>query len=225
MTHATFETLNDLADGVLPPEEQHAVEAHLRDCDVCRAQVARLHGLLGAVARVPRVVDPPDDLWRDIRAQIESRRDVSLGAPVMGGRGTVWWARARLAAAAVVLVAASSWITARVVRSGNLTNAPVPPPRVVVVPALPFTLAAMEDGYMRAANELQAALDAQGGRLSPATIATVKRSISVIDSAIVEAHSALAADPGNRDLVDLLAAHYQRKVELLRRATELPSHT
>ena len=50
-----------------------------------------------------------------------------------------------------------------------------------------------------------------------------ERSLATIDSAIAEARAALAADPANEALVRNLSAHYERKVELLHRATELSS--
>ena len=43
------------------------------------------------------------------------------------------------------------------------------------------------------------------------------------DSAIAEARAALLADPNNGMLVDLLSASYQRKLDLLRRTSELSS--
>ena len=59
------------------------------------------------------------------------------------------------------------------------------------------------------------------GQLSPGTVKTLEHSLSVIDAAIAEARAALAADPANQSLVDILAGHYAREVDLLQRATEL----
>jgi hypothetical protein len=59
--------------------------------------------------------------------------------------------------------------------------------------------------------------------LSPATVRVVERSLATIDTAIAEARAALASDPANRSLVEILSANYERKVELLQRATELSS--
>jgi len=65
----------------------------------------------------------------------------------------------------------------------------------------------------------------QRSSLSPETIRTVDHSLAVVDSAIKEARSALLADPNNQVLVDLLSATYQRKLDLLRRTSELGSRT
>ncbi len=76
---------------------------------------------------------------------------------------------------------------------------------------------------LRAVQEqiVQAALRAGRERLSPETVATVERSLATIDRAIREAREALARARANAALVDVLAANYEHKVELLRRATEL----
>ena len=82
---------------------------------------------------------------------------------------------------------------------------------------------ATEGEYARTIGELRAAFDAQRSQLSPETVRTVERSLAVVDSAIAEARDALIADPNNRTLVDLLSATYQRKLDLLRRTSELSS--
>ena len=88
---------------------------------------------------------------------------------------------------------------------------------------LPASFRATEGEYTRTIEELRLALVAQRSRLSPETIRTVDRSLAVIDSAIAEGRAALLSDPGNRTLVDLLSASYQRKLDLLRRTSELTS--
>ena len=82
---------------------------------------------------------------------------------------------------------------------------------------------ATEGEYARTIDELRTAFEAQRSQLSPGTVNTVLRSLAVVDSAIAEARSALLADPNNRTLVDLLSASYQRKLDLLRRTSELGS--
>ena len=88
---------------------------------------------------------------------------------------------------------------------------------------LPVGFRLAEGEYNRTIDELARAVNAQRGRLSPATVRTVDHSLAVIDSAISEARDALIADPNNTTLVDLLSASYQRKLDLLRRTSELSS--
>jgi CHASE3 domain sensor protein len=82
-----------------------------------------------------------------------------------------------------------------------------------------------EKEYNRAIGELQSAVDAQRDRLSPQTVKTVYHSLAVVDSAIAEARAALVSDPNNQMLIDLLDSSYQRKLDLLRRTSELGSQT
>lgn len=88
---------------------------------------------------------------------------------------------------------------------------------------LPVNFRQTETEYTRTIDELKLAVDTQRSRLSPETIRTVDHSLAVVDSAIAEARTALLADPNNRMLVDLLSASYQRKLDLLRRTSELGS--
>jgi putative zinc finger protein len=48
------ELLSPYADGQVSPAERQAVEAHLVDCADCRAELASLRALKGALARLPR---------------------------------------------------------------------------------------------------------------------------------------------------------------------------
>ena len=88
---------------------------------------------------------------------------------------------------------------------------------------LPVSVQRTESEYSPTIDQLKAVVDAERGRLSPETVRTVDRSLAVIDSAIAEARAALIADPQNRMLVDLLSSSYQRKLDLLRRTSELSS--
>jgi hypothetical protein len=94
--------------------------------------------------------------------------------------------------------------------------------------ATPATLAAFtieENNYLRTAAILQDLLDQQEASLAPETVAQLKASLRTIDEAILEARSALARDPANKMLVEMLTSSYRQKVDLLRRTTELTRGT
>jgi hypothetical protein len=78
-----------------------------------------------------------------------------------------------------------------------------------------------ENNYLRTAATLQDLLDQQETALAPETIAQLKASLRTIDEAILEARSALARDPNNKVLIEMLSANYKQKVDLLRRSTEM----
>src|SRR2546422_208780 len=75
--------------------------------------------------------------------------------------------------------------------------------------------------YDVAVAELESALEQgrKSGRLDSATVRVLAQSLVTIDSAIVQARRALAADPGSVYLNQHLADTMRRKLELLRRAS------
>ena len=220
--HLPLERLSALVDHELGAVESAEAERHLESCAACRGELARLRALLGRVAALPPSVEPPSEAWGAVRARLRPRpaRGAWGSGPVH--RGWSWGLRA---AAAILLVAASSAVTAVVLRS----HARGTPERVAHTlpagPVLPASARVMERSYGGVVDELTATLAAQRGALAPGTIATLERSLRVIDQAITEARVALAADPANATLLDVLSANYQQKIELLRRVSELPART
>jgi hypothetical protein len=185
--------------------------------------------LSALVRQLPRDIDPPADAWSSIKAEMQK------GAPVASldavRRKPVLWQRpAFLAAAGLVLVAVSSFMTAAVMGWNDGIT------RVNRIPAVtaashaashesgPTTLAefaSVENDYISTANQLSAVLESEKSTLSPATVAKLKESLRIIDAAIVEARRALAADPANRALIDMLNTSYNQKLDLLKRTTEM----
>ncbi len=227
--HISFDQLADLEDGVLDAAATASARTHLASCAECSSLHAQILGLAAAVAEFPREIAPPPDLWNDIRAELEPRR--ALARPLVRAFRT----RHLVAAAAIVAVASSALTTLalRTSRSGapaesiaaasqpsGASDRPEP-----VVSELPARLASAEHGYARSVEALQRTLDERRDSLAPSTVATVERSLRIADSAIAEARAALAHDPANRALVALFASNYERKIDLLRRATELAPRT
>ena len=160
--------------------------------------------------RLPRSIEPPRDLWPAIEARLAPRAARARRQPRR-------WLRPVLAlAAAVALVVASSATTAWWLRTHGMPGAPGGPG------GAPAPVLAAEAGYLRTADELGRVLEARRAQLAPETVATLERSLALIDQAIAESRAALAADPRDQDLAALLEASYARKVALLRRALDLP---
>ena len=237
--HIEFDALNDFVDGRLDRKAAGDVSAHLASCPTCSAQHDELASLLASASQLPKAVLPPNDIWADLRTALNSRKDVAL--PTAGEnahRPPAIAARPRLspkfvamlAAAAVILIALSSGITALVLKQDRAVAIQVPGGTTVPAPqrspaVLPASFRQTENEYNRTIDELKQAVDTQRDRLSPETIRTVDHSLAVVDSAIAEARAALIADPNNQMLMDLLSTSYQRKLDLLRRTSELGSKT
>jgi hypothetical protein len=227
-THLAWDTLNDLASAgaTASGASRSAAQLHLAECATCREAVAAVGALDTAARTLPASIEPPDVVWAAVAATIGSRARPQAPRPParavvhpLPRRRVVVEAR-WLAAAALLLMAltaaATAWLVPREVA-----------PRFAAAGAgaIPAAFAATERAYLDDVAELQALLDAQRPRLAPTTIAVVERALGAIDAAIAEARFALIADPPNQEIAELLAASYRQKVELLRRAAEVPATT
>jgi anti-sigma factor RsiW len=216
--HPSFERLNDLADGDLAPDMASSVERHLAECETCRAEVGRLGAVIDRAGTLPPSIEPPADAWAVVRGRLKQR---SGSAP-----RTSWIREWGLrAAAAVLLVAGSSALTVLALRARPPAREASTVQDRAAAPTLPAAVRAVDRSYAEALNELTVTMSAQRGSLAPETVATIERTLRVIDEAIAEARAALAADPGNGALLDVLSANYEQKVQLLRRVSELPART
>jgi hypothetical protein len=187
---------------------------------------AKLAALIERTRKLPRELEPPADAWVAIKSEIE--KPSTKAVPSIGsGRNAIWQRPAFLAAAAVFLVAASSLITAGALARYNRSAheiAVAPSPKARTSSTEPRTMAefaAVEASYISSANELSSILETGKTTLSPETVEKLRKSLAIIDQAIVEARRALAADPANRALIDVLNTTYNQKLDLLRRTTEM----
>lgn len=218
--HISFDALCDLVDHTMEPHVDAAARWHVERCAECASLLSDISSLRATAAALPRDVAPPVGLWNDILA------DIALPtSPVAKGTG-IW--NPRWLAAAGIIAIASSGLTALVLRNNthsvpvaSNTALPVPP----AVEILPARLASEEQHFTESVDVLQRTLSERRRSLAPSTIATVEHSLRIADSAIAEARTALARDPANKDLAKLFASNYERKIDLLRRASELAPRT
>jgi hypothetical protein len=196
----------------------------------------KLRDLMNEVSALPMSIEPPADVWAKIRAEIEASGNPDRGDAdhialhSKGSTRIAFWQRpVFLAAAALLLVVGSSALTAVALNRRSTSSSPRTTQTPIVAIATdnnngPASLAqftVVESDYLRAVNDLSATLESEQGSLSPETIAKLRESIKVIDAAILEARNALAADPANRTLIQMLANSYEQKVDLLKRTTEM----
>ena len=234
--HPTDDDLHDWADGSLDPSARPAVERHLAGCDDCRRQVERLHGLLALAAGAPRTTEPEDDLWPAIRARIAP--DVRPLHPASTATATSAAAPSQrrprralqLLAAGLAIAAASSALTLRIARDRTATvagrDAAPAATGAATVTGAPAGGRSSSDAaaqYARAADELASAWRRAQAPLDPVTVAALDENLRAIDQAIAESRRAFAASPDDPLLAEIVEAAYRRKVELLRRALELPA--
>jgi hypothetical protein len=86
-------------------------------------------------------------------------------------------------------------------------------------------VAGESDVYDREISRLRTVMRSRKADLDPRTVLAIEKSLAVIDTAIMQARSALAADPASRFLNDQLTHALDKKVELLRTAALLPARS
>jgi len=225
----TRERLDEWVEGSLVDPDRREVAAHLESCEACRAEAAGVGELLSAAAALPRAIRPPQDLWPEIDARLDEAADTAGAAPVVplsrarragpprSASGLPRWG---LVAAALALVLVTAVVTALLTRRWDqamalkLQRTGERAPATAGVAA--GGVADQEARFLAASQELLTGLEGQ--RLSPETMAIVRRNLEVIDAAIAELRVALERDPGNGELTRMLLATYQRKIELLEQA-------
>ncbi|MDQ6690693.1 MAG: zf-HC2 domain-containing protein [Gemmatimonadota bacterium] len=229
MTHEVIKhLLDDYVTGELTEEARAPVEEHITACEMCSAEIASLKRILARAAELPKELDPPADAWLGIRSVI-AREESAARASASRSRFGAWQRPFMLAAAAVLVAVLSSagtalYLNQHTAGAGSRDTAA----GTSGSEATPASLAAFaieENNYLRTAAMLQDVLDQQEGSLAPETVAQLKASLRTIDEAILEARNALARDPANKMLVEMLSASYRQKVDLLRRTTELTRGT
>lgn len=229
MTHEVIKhLLDDYVTGDLTEEARVPVEEHVASCALCGAEVESLKRIRTRAGELPKSIDPPADAWSNIRSAI-SRDESAVKANSAVSPSRVRQRRYVLAAAAILIAVVSSAGTALYLNghySGARNSSAIA--NNSLTEATPATLAAFtieENNYLRTASMLQDVLDQQEASLAPETVAQLKASLRTIDEAILEARTALARDPANKLLVQMLSASYRQKVDLLRRTTELTRGT
>ena len=183
-----------------------------------------LRDLQRRTAELPREIAPPPEAWAAIKAQIEMD-SASRGVSSIGRRA-LWQRPSLLAAAAILLVVGASITTALLMNGRLRSSAPatIAKSDTVSNSGAPATLAeftAVENDYISTANRLSEVIESGRTDLAPETVAKLKESLRVIDAAILEARRALAADPANKALMEILSTSYSQKVDLLRRTAEM----
>ena len=221
--------LSEYLDDELSPRERQAVESHLRGCAECAAVLDDLTRVVERAQRLDRR-PPRADLWDGIAARIETRgaapRRVSFTLP-------------QLAAAAVVLIAASAGIawqfadraasrsdiarsTEAQSRASSGYEAPAEREPSAERSNIDIAHVSFADAqYDAAVSDFEKALQNGRRRLDKTTIAIVEHNLQIIDQAIEQARQALETDPANDYLSGHLVDARRRKLDLLRRAAAL----
>ena len=165
---------------------------------------------------LPVEIAPPRDLWPAIAAELEPHV-----APAR--RSWLWQA-----AAAAVLVVASSVVTSVWLRPQTHPVAqvsPPPPANVTMTPAARRAAFgpshALDAEYIAARGQLARMLDERIGRLPPSAREKVELNLAEMRRAADEINRALATAPGDPLLEELLLTTYQEELAVLASVNQL----
>jgi hypothetical protein len=183
-------------------------------------------GLDARLQQLPPAIAPGRDLWPAIEARLEPR------VATQSRRWTGLWQ----VAAAVLLVAGSSLLTATLMRSrdgaGTIAAVPTPavatpePARADVVQAMPVAFGPgkrLDAEYVAARMQLTAVLDERLARMPASSRVKLEASLGELRRAAEQINAALAEQPGDPLLQELLLATYQEELAMLANVNQLTS--
>lgn len=167
--------------------------------------------LIARASKLATEIRPGSDLWPGIEAAIDRPRQ------------SRWTPRLAQAAAVILLVGASSgltWLTTK----DRVQVVEVVPAGLVVEQASFGGRYALGVGYQEAHRDLKALLDAELARLSPQAREEVETNLAMIRGAIAQINEALAEEPDNPLLQELLLQTYREELALMQRVGGLTQH-
>ncbi len=178
-----------------------------------------------AIRDLPMQITPERDLWPQIEKRLTPRgpgtTDRGAGGPTMTRRSAPIWGLA----ATVLLVATASLTTFVATRAhyapggdGATIVAQLPPPAAELTPVAASVLPV---DYTMARGELMAILEASLERLDPASRQVVDGNLREIRAALTTIELALAEDPDNASLQQLLVSTSQQELNLLKSVQRL----
>jgi len=174
-------------------------------------RTAQARGLDARLDALPRGIEPGRDLWPSIEAQLEPRAARTV-------RRWLW-----PAAAAVLLVAGSSLLTAALLRRDEpLVARQAPANGPVSYAAAAFGPGqTLDPTYAAARAELASTLSARIDRLPADARRKLELNLAVLRRASVEINAALELSPGDPLLEELLLSTYQEELAVLASVNQL----
>jgi hypothetical protein len=213
--HLTEEERQCAADGSLSAERLGELSAHLAGCESCAADIARLQTFMTRI-RINESSSSAESLWPGIQSRIEQGKVVELPphpAIARTGRSARLRRHARWIVPTLSVAAASLFLTF------SNRRAPIEPSIFAARDSQQSIIAAADSSpeYQRQVTELLNDLELRRSLLRPQTAATIDHDLRLIDQAIAELKDALARDPRNPALRQLIAMYYRQKLEFLKR--------
>jgi hypothetical protein len=163
------------------------------------------------LAGLPQSIEPRRDLWPGIAARLESGR-------VRPARRWAWQA-----AAAVLLVASSSIVTLQLVKSRvpAVADAPASAPVPSAMPAAFGPGHALDPEYLAAKEQLAEMLAQRVDAMPASARSKLAANLAELQRATAEINAALALQPGDPLLEELLLNAYQAELGVMANVNQL----
>ncbi|HSM09070.1 MAG TPA: hypothetical protein VLA33_08650 [Gemmatimonadota bacterium] len=203
--------LSEYLDGELDGDEVERLESRLAVEPRLRALLEELRAVKRAASERPHF-EAPAELWHGVRGRIEPARRTAASTGSASRRRRLMFTLPQLAAAAGVVLLLGVGI-------GRMVDPAAPP--IGGQSASVVSVDATGPRYPQFVADLEGRLGAGRDVLDPETVRVIEQSLATIDSAIVQARTALEADPNNVYLNQHLASARAKKLRLLEDATTL----
>jgi hypothetical protein len=162
--------------------------------------------LMAAAAALPKEIKPGRDLWPGIEQALLRKQPWYMQGPIAQ------------AAAVILLVGGSSGLTYLAMMDGSSELSPVVTGVERVFEPVSGSFGSrynLGPDFLSARNVLAARLDSEMEKLSPESRAAVQKSLDALHEAIVEINKALAEEPDNVLLQDLLLRTYHEELAVM----------
>ncbi len=161
-----------------------------------------------AVSHLPREIRPGRDLWPEIEARIAGDERDAPGA-------LHWWHSPIVAAASLVIAVGA--LSFALLRPGMVGDT-----GVTMAEANLNTVPKLDAGFLANREHLANRLEGRLAELSPEMQDLVRQNLASIRGSLNAINMALAEDPENADLQDLLISTYDQELQVMAEITTMP---
>jgi hypothetical protein len=173
---------------------------------------------VAVLRELPQSIEPPQDLWPRIEAQLEDRASDAIRGAAMSQRHRGQALRWLAAAAMLASLAVGVWIGRGLMPNaggGVGPSSAANPPAVRGLAPTTFDVTYSDPRYERQRAALVRALQERLAALPPPAQAKVSASLAAIEKAKKDLEQALGHDPSNALLQELLINTYQDEMRVL----------